>query len=251
MPGINTALFAVFLASSLAVAAFAAEGADDLANYDDSLRQEIERCNALIKADPRNAQAYDQRGSARFKLGEIDGSIADFDAAIKLAPDSEPGHWRRGISYYYAGEWEAGKKQFEGYQTVDDNDVENAVWRYLCMARDQGPLAARDDILKIGDDRRVPMRQIYELFAGRAAPDDVLAAARDGRPSRDELNSRLFYAHLYLGLYHEANGDRWAALRHIEHAAEKHRIGHYMWDVARVHAKRLRAAERDAMGDSS
>lgn len=225
--------------------ALAADDAADLAAYDDALRAEIARCDELIKADPNNAQAYDRRGSARFRLGQIDESIADFDQAIKLAPDSEPGHWRRGISHYYASQWDAGKRQFEGYQTVDSNDVENAVWRYLCMAGDVGPARARDDLLKIGDDRRVPMRQVYELFAGRATPDDVLAAARAGEPSADELNNRLFYAHLYLGLYHEVNGDRWAAGQHIAQAADKHRIGHYMWDVARVHAQRLRAADPD------
>ena len=47
-----------------------------------------------------------------------------------LRPDQEPAHWKRGISYYYAGRFDEGRKQFEGYQTVDDNDVENAVWRY-------------------------------------------------------------------------------------------------------------------------
>ena len=109
----------------------------------------------LLKLDPARTDAYDARGSEHFKLGHIAESIADFDRFIKLRPDQEPSHWKRGISYYYAGRWEEGRKQFEGYQTVDDNDVENAVWRYLCMARGQSALAARKDILKIKPDLRV------------------------------------------------------------------------------------------------
>ena len=30
-------------------------------------------------------------------------------------------------------------------------------------------------MLKIGDDRRVPMRDIYEMYLGRKTADDVLA----------------------------------------------------------------------------
>ncbi len=196
-----------------------------------------------IELDPKAADAYDLRGSEQFKLGRIDESIADFDKFLALRPDQTAGHWRRGISYYYAGRFKEGQKQFEGYQSVDASDVENVVWRFLCMARADGIEKARRELLKIGDDRRVPMRQIYELFAGRLKPEDVLAAAKAGDPKPEQLNERLMYAHLYVGLYYEAAGDKTKAKEHITTAAQKHKIGHYMWDVARVHAERL-AKER-------
>ncbi len=192
-----------------------------------------------IEIEPRSARAHDDRGSEQFLLGKFEPSIADFDRAIELEPRLEPGHWKRGISYYYAGRYADGKKQFEGYQKVDASDVENAVWRLLCMARSQGLEKARADILPIRQDGRVPMMQIYDLYAGRAAPQDVLDAAKAGTPGPAELNARLFYAELYLGLYAEAQGDKPSALEHLA-AAEKHKISHYMWDVARVHADLLR-----------
>jgi lipoprotein NlpI len=195
--------------------------------------------DAAIALNPDYADAYDHRGSEQFKLAKIDESIADFDKAIELDPARERGHWKRGISYYYAHQYDLGRKQFESYQTFDDNDVENAVWRYLCMARGESVDKARRSILKIKDDPRVPMMQVYALYAGRAKPDDVLAAARAGEPSPEELNNRLFYAELYLGLYFEAAGDRKQAGEHLE-AAIRHRIGHYMWDVARVHVELLK-----------
>ncbi|MBI2826431.1 MAG: tetratricopeptide repeat protein [Planctomycetia bacterium] len=197
-----------------------------------------------LKLDPRRAELFDRRGSEQFKLGRIAESIADFDRYIQLRPDQERQHWKRGISYYYAGRYGEGRKQFDGYQTFDSNDVENAVWRYLCMAKSAGVERARADILKVKDDRRVPMRQVYELFAGRTTPEDVLRAATSGEPPPAQLNERVFYAHLYVGLYYEAVGDTRRALEHIAEA-ERHRIAHYMWDVARVHATRLREADRD------
>jgi len=195
--------------------------------------------DAALRLKPERAELYNARGSARFQAGDVAGSIDDFDHYIKMRPAEERGHWKRGISYYYAGQFDKGRRQFEAYQTFDDNDVENAVWRYLCTAREVNVEEARQTLLKIKADRRVPMMKVYDLFAGRATPDNVLAAARSGDPTAEQLNERLFYAHLYIGLYHEAAGDEDLARRHITRAATRHLIAHYMWDVARVHADRL------------
>jgi lipoprotein NlpI len=194
----------------------------------------------VIQKDPRAAEAYDQRGSEHFKLGHIAESLADFDQFLELQPAARAGHWRRGITCYYAGRFEDGRKQFESYQTVDANDVENAVWSFLCRAREVGIEKARSALLKIGQDRRIPMMKIYALYAGRAQPDDVLAAARAGKPSPEELQQRLFYAHLYLGLYCEAAGDKPGTLQHMTEAVEKFPNSQYMGDVARVHLGLLR-----------
>jgi lipoprotein NlpI len=193
----------------------------------------------LIEIDAKDAASYQRRGMVQFQLGDIDGSIRDFDRYIELKPDAKAGHWQRGISYYYAGRYEEGRQQFEGYQDVDSNDVENAVWRFMCMGKKEGLPEARAGILKIGDDRRVPMRQVYDLFKGELKPADVLAAARAGDPPMDERKRRLFYAHLYLGIYFDLTGERKAALDHLNQAVE-HRVNHYMWDVARIHRDLLK-----------
>jgi lipoprotein NlpI len=188
----------------------------------------------LVELDGQDADAVQRRGVVCFKAGQIEASIRDFDRFIELRPEQKVRHWQRGISYYYAGRYDEGRRQFEGYQEYDSNDVENAVWRFMCMAKKEGVDKARKDILKIGDDRRVPMRQVYDLFKGDLKPDDVLAAARAGKPPEDKLNGRLFYAHLYVGIYYDLLGDRKQARAHLDQAVE-HRIGHYMWDVARIH----------------
>ncbi|HZT82252.1 MAG TPA: tetratricopeptide repeat protein, partial [Gemmataceae bacterium] len=92
-----------------------------------------------IQLNPKLAEAYDRRGSEHFKLGQIDKSLADFDRFLELRPDEKPGHWRRGITLYYAGKFDEGRKQFEAYEQKDTNDVENAVWHYVCYARVVGP----------------------------------------------------------------------------------------------------------------
>jgi lipoprotein NlpI len=207
-------------------------------------REAIADFDKALELEPRLAVAYDHRGSERLKLGLIKEAISDFDRYLELEPKQVPGHWKRGIAYYYAGRYEDGAKQFASYEKVDTNDVENAVWRYLCMARVVGVEKARAAMLKVGKDARVPMMEIYALFLDKAKPDDVLAAARAGSPAAEQLTERLFYAELYLGLYFDSLGKKTEALEHLTEAVVKHKIGHYMWDVGRVHLDTLRRQAR-------
>ncbi|MBW3597025.1 MAG: hypothetical protein KY475_07090 [Planctomycetes bacterium] len=117
--------------------------------------------------------------------------------------------------------------------------MENGVWRYLCMARTVGVEKARAELLPIENDPRVPMSESYAMYRGKISPDDVFAAAREGDPSPDSLKTRLFYAHLYVGLFHDAAARRDGAKPHIAKAAREYRISHYMGDVATVHNARL------------
>ena len=96
---------------------------------------------------------------------------------------------------------------------------------------------ARADLLAIEPDPRPVMMEVYALFRGDVKPEDVLLSARRGDPPADRLNERLFYAELYLGLYYEAAGDAEKSAQHIK-AAIEHKLPHYMWDVAKVHAER-------------
>lgn len=209
-------------------------------DHSDQHREAVQAYSRVLELDPNQVEVVDLRGSANFKAGRFAESAADFDRYVKLKPDRFNGHWRRGITLYYAGRFEDGKKQFEGYEKVDTNDVENAVWHFLCAARKDGVEKARAGILKIGRDRRVPMMTVYDLFRGAAKPEDVLKAVDAGEPNQAERGFRLFYAHLYLGLYHEVSGNAAKALEHLELSVKQPRVHPYMWDVARVHRDKLK-----------
>lgn len=189
---------------------------------------------AVFAAD-QSPEFYQRRGQEHFKHGRIAESIADFDQFLKLAPEAAPHHWQRGISLYYAGRYQEGRGQFESHKSVNPHDVENAAWHYLCAAREQNPAAARKAIIPIDTarDRRIPMKQIYDLYAGKGTVEEIMTAANEAPEARRE--SARFYAHLYLGLYYEVNSKPAEARKHMELAATKHAQDHYMGDVAKVH----------------
>ena len=192
--------------------------------------------NTLVAVDLRQSAVAEQpravfeQAVADFEAGRVAASAAGFDTLVRLVPGAAPELWQRGISLYYAGRYQDCRQQFESHRTVNPNDVENAAWHFLCVARAESAEKARAALLPVGPDSRVPMRQVYEMFRGSLSPDAVLQAAG----SRETAQ---FYAHLYVGLYFDALRDSRLALEHIRTAAADRyqEAGGYMHTVARVH----------------
>lgn len=181
------------------------------------------------------ARSAFERGVQMFFDANPKGSVEAFDVLLKLEPSVKPQLWQRGLSLYYAADFKAGREQFETHQTYNTNDVENAAWHFLCVAKADGVEAARKVLIPIEGDARVPMRQVHDLFAGKAKPEDVLKAAESGEGN--ELRNHRCYAHLYLGLYFEAIGEQAKSKEHVVKAARDYKMDHYMGKVAQVHMK--------------
>lgn len=180
---------------------------------------------------------------AKLFAGEPEEASRLFDEVVASRPEDEPQFWQRGIALYYAGRFTDGRRQFEVHRTVNPADVENVAWHFACVARGVDAAAAREALLPVGDDSRVPMREILALYAGRGDADAVLAAA-DAGPESGRRNQRC-YAHLYLGLHAESRGDAEAARLHMLQAAGPFAMGHFMGRIAQLHV-RLRGWEPDA-----
>jgi peptidyl-dipeptidase A len=191
--------------------------------------------------------AHYWRARALFRTANVKQSVADFDAYVQAAPKVESSQWERGIAMYYAGQYQRGADQFKLYQTYHDNDVENSAWRFLCLAKAKDVATARENLLPIRNDRRIPMMKIYALYRGEAQPDEVLKVAAMGADPAT-IAGQQFYAQLYVGLYYEATGDVKSARPLLKLAAESHRktmtVNRYMWSVADVHYRLLLAAEK-------
>lgn len=192
----------------------------------------LDELNGAIRKSPVDEQLYLARGSLYFRTGKVDLSLTDFDKVIELNPESKPYLWQRGISLYYAGRYKEGKEQFEVHRTVNPNDVENAFWHFLCVAKLTDVEKASRDILVSGFDRREPLMQVQQMIAGKLSPEEVIAVTEKGSKSVQ------FYGHLYLGLYFDVKGKSEDAVQHLRKCLAVDYPG-YMYDVAKVHLRML------------
>ncbi len=197
----------------------------------------IQDYDQLIKVQPETSMLYHHRGEAYFRSGALMASYKDFNQFLKLTPQYAPQHWQRGLVCYYLEKYAEGVEQFEIHQAVNPSDVENAVWHFMCLARLESPAKARSRLIPIGDDSRVPMMEIYDLFKGDGSVGKVLEAARAGKESMSEerWKNQMFYAYQYIGLYYEAYGLDQNARQAMKKAATEFAMDHYMGDVAKVH----------------
>jgi lipoprotein NlpI len=170
------------------------------------------------------------RAVADFRAGRVEQSLEGFDRVARMSPADAPYLWQRGIAQYYAGKFKECRDMFASHRTVNPDDVENAAWHFLCVARAESADAARKQMLPVGPDARMPMREVYQMFAGKMTQAQVMRAAGNDASAQ-------FFARLYTGLYLEATGQRDAGRSQIEIAAEDRfaAVGGYMHDVARVH----------------
>lgn len=184
----------------------------------------------VLSLAAQDLRAIMNRASDDFRAGRVTEALRGFDRVATLSPADAPYLWQRGIAQYYAGQFRECRDMFISHRTVNPDDVENAVWHFLCVARAESPDAARKQMLPVGPDARVPMREVYQMFQGRMSEAQVMRAAGND-PSAQ------FFARLYVGLYLEATGQAARGRAQIEIAAEDRfaRVGGYMHDVARVH----------------
>jgi lipoprotein NlpI len=179
-----------------------------------------------------------QAGDLLLRCGLVEQATELFDMYVKRHPDSKPYLWQRGIALYFDDQFERGADQFEIHRTVNPNDVENAAWHFLCVAKRDSPETARSLLLPAPGDPREPMEAVLTMFReGRpqTVKDRLAQLGGDGAVAK----SAHFYGQLYLGLYADAMGDRDAARQHLEQAV-KDAPPHYMGDVARVYARHLK-----------
>ena len=197
--------------------------------------------DAAIRAGLTGTPAvFYHRGRWNFQAGNSEASLADFDRYLKEVPGRSNSLWERGITCYYAGRFKAGAQQFDDYQKYHNNDVENAVWKYLCQIKFESKEKVRTGILPIRNDTRVPMMEIYRLFRGDSQPEKVLAVLKASDATGELRKQQTFHAHLYLALFYDSENDLENARKHVNVAVEQFEKGDYMWSVAVEHQRHLK-----------
>ena len=179
-----------------------------------------------------------QQGMAMFRTGDVKGSVNAFDAAVAKNPKLASVMWQRGLSLYYAGQYEEGSKQFRFDITANPSDAEEIIWTIMCDSKLQGyELALKNMPLLPKTDRRPVMRTVYNLFRGEAQEKTLVDLGN--MSGKQNSGGDYFYSRLYMSLYLEAKGDTVRSKQFMQDAVESYygqqATADYMTAVARVH----------------
>lgn len=193
------------------------------------------RADEMLKASD-DAVVKRAVGDIYLRAGKPKKALEQFEAYLETAPGQLPFLWQRGIAQYFVGDFKGGVKQFEVHRTVNPNDVENAAWHFLCLAKADSFEKAGQMVLPAPGDRRLPMTEVQQMLSSgdtQSVIDKI--EAQTGPANKREAE---FYGYFYLGLYADAKGNRETALDWMQKSAKEAPRG-YMGDVARVYAKFL------------
>ena len=172
-----------------------------------------------------------------FGAGAMKDSAEVYDEILAANPNSKPQFWQRGLALYYANEFEKGADQFESHQTYNSQDVENSVWHLLCQSRLTSVQEARKKMIPIEHDSRVPMKQVFDMFAGTGSPEEVLDAC-GYKKSKPKLSGQIYHGLIYVGLFHEMMGNQKASQESmIEALTHKPDMPGLMGHVAEGHLR--------------
>lgn len=181
----------------------------------------VKQLEHLTRVFEKSANAHFLLADARFMNGQVAEAVKAYDRALELRPEWSARCWQRGLALYLSGEFELGKQQFEHHQTVNSQDVENSVWHLMCHSRTADLETARQQMIPISGDQRIPMPEVFRLFSGEGSVDQVMQAARSANASSEsERNTYLYYAWLYSGLYYDMIGDPEQALTAMRKASD-------------------------------
>lgn len=202
-----------------------------------TLETSLARLNDVITDRP--SPQHHLRAEVLFRLGRFKEAIADYDVAAALgSPHDEYSCWERGLAQYYAGDFAAGAAQFARYHEVGATDIENGLWRLMCIAEEKGLKAARESMFAYPSRRRPPFPALLDLYLDTGDADAVFEATQAEGLSPSEQTNRRFYAHYYVGKYYELMGQRDKARTEMAKAL-KQPLRHFMYFCAEADAKRL------------
>ena len=213
--------------------------ADALSALQDGDRKSaIASADEMVKIDPDTPRTTRQAADIYLRAGKAKWAARLFDRYLESEPDAKPELWQRGIALYFTKDYKTAAEQFEVHRKVNPNDVENAAWHFLCVAKNESFEKAQENILPAPGDPRKPMKEVLNMLK-TGDTDAVNETVNGTKVDSKEREMAAFYGDFYIGLYADAQGEQKKARRLMSRAAED-APRNYMGDIARVYADFLK-----------
>ena len=148
----------------------------------DRKRDPIGYYSHLIKNNPQDYRALNNRGNEYEKRGHHDLAVADYNRALEIRPDFTIVYINRGNAHQKVGEYEKALQDYSrAIELNPDSDMayNNRGFHKILMGDLEG--AERDIIsaLEISPNNIYALNSMAELFAARNEPERACQCLRD------------------------------------------------------------------------
>jgi lipoprotein NlpI len=160
-----------------------------------------------IKLDPKNVNAYNNRGSEKQNAGDIAGALADFSRAIEINPLEPDPYYNRGTIYFLKHDWKKALSDLQRHDELNEEDEDARPLIWAAQARLGEKETADRGLSSFVADHPAQTKPLYteidNFLLGKMSEQELLAAN-----SVEEHPEQQCEAWYYVGLKHLLNGDR-------------------------------------------
>jgi len=188
---------------------------------------------------PDSAEAHFARGWANEKAAQRAAAIADYSAAIELAPGYLDAHMSRGVLTFYNGDFQDAADDFAAVYNADQAGLGDfaLIWEYVSDARSGTTKAQLDRTFSTRWHRTEWPGVIYAMLRGRATPDDVVQWTKNSDSKKQRENQCV--AFFFLGQARLLAGDKSGAKGYFRQTLATGASSYRQYDAARVELARM------------
>ena len=133
-----------------------------------------------ITLDPKNSDAYNNRGSEKQDAGDLDGAMADYSHAIEANPNDSFPYYNRGAIYFLRRDWNKAIPDLQHHDELNEEDEEAPALIWIARVRLGEKEAADRELAKFISDHPDWAdswnTKIDNFLLGRVSEQDLLAA---------------------------------------------------------------------------
>jgi lipoprotein NlpI len=195
-----------------------------------------------LRFDPNLARALSGRGYVHFTNGDFDRAIPDFNRALQIDPKIEGAYFDRGIANLYAGQPSGLAADLGQVMQLNPGNSYAALWLDIASKR-SGTTSKLGDLAYQFDMTKWPA-PIIRFYLGRSTSDAVMAAANDF--DVDTKKGQICEANFYIGEFLLQQGRKDEARSAFARAAADCPKGFTEYAAANAELKQLAPAGQAA-----
>ncbi len=194
-----------------------------------------------IKLDPKNSDAYNNRGSEKEDAGDLDGAMADYNHAIEANPKDLFPYYNRGGIYFLRRDWNKAVPELRHYDELNDEDEDAPPLIWIARVRLGEKEAADRELAKFisehPDWAGSWNTKIDNFLLGKVSEQELLAAIDSSEEKKQhEQQCGAWY---YVGVKRLMNGDKAGATDAFQKTIAIDKKNCNECDFAKVELKQL------------